>query len=71
MKVFYREKEYESAQKLHFSLLSIVNERESHPKNSQVYKKLSNQLHQSLNQLLSEIRSLRAHLERLANSKKL
>lgn len=66
-----REKEYESAQKLHFSLLSFVNERENHPKNSQPYNKLSSQLHQGLNQLSSEIKSLKAHLEKLGEHRKM
>jgi len=63
------EKEYESANKLHFSLLGVLRERDHLPKNSQAYGKLSYQLRQSQNQLLSEIQSLKAHLERLSERK--
>ena len=66
---FIREKEYSSAEKLHFSLLGVLNEREQLPKNSQAHGRLSFQLRQSLNQLYSEIQSLRAHLERLSQNK--
>lgn len=66
-----REKDYSSAEKLHFSLLGILNERENQPKNSQAYGRLSFQLRQSLNQLYSEIQSLKVHLEQLSNNKQL
>lgn len=65
------EKEYESADKLHFYLVGILAERDQLPKNSQAYGKLSYQLRQSQNQLSSEIQSLKAHLEKLSDRKQL
>lgn len=65
------EKEFESANKLHIDLLGILGERDQLPKNSQAYGKLSYQLRQNQNQLLSETQSLKAHLERLSDRKQL
>ena len=69
--VSVREKEFESANKLHIDLLGILGERDQLPKNSQAYGKLSYQLRQNQNQLLSETQSLKAHLERLSDRKQL
>lgn len=66
-----REKEFSSAEKLHFSLLGILNERDHLPKHSQAHARLSFQLRNSLNQLYSEIQSLKGHLERLSQNKQL
>jgi len=51
--------------------MGILAERDQLPKNSQAYGKLSYQLRQNQNQLLSEIQSLKAHLERLSDRKRL
>ncbi|XP_057370343.1 syntaxin-8-like [Daphnia carinata] len=65
------ERQYSTAEKLHFSLLGILNERDQLPKNSQAYARLSFQLRNSLGQLHGEIQSLKAHLERLSQNKQL
>nr|CAH0107636.1 unnamed protein product [Daphnia galeata] len=65
------EKEFSSAEKLHFSLLGILNERDHLPKHSQAHARLSFQLRNSLNQLYSEIQSLKGHLEHLSQNKQL
>ncbi|XP_046635335.1 syntaxin-8-like [Daphnia pulicaria] len=65
------EKEFSSAEKLHFSLLGILNERDHLPKNSQAHARLSFQLRNSLSQLYSEIQSLKGHLEHLSQNKQL
>lgn len=64
----YREKEFEAAEKLHFSILGLLNERDNFPSSSKGYSKLSVQLRQSLNQLYSQIQNLRAHLSQQSAS---
>jgi uncharacterized protein involved in exopolysaccharide biosynthesis len=48
-----------------------LNERDHLPKHSQAHARLSFQLRNSLNQLYSEIQSLKGHLERLSQNKQL
>ena len=46
--IFYREKEFDAAEKLHFTLIALLNERDNLPKSSKGMYVFGSQIHNQL-----------------------